>query len=240
MRAVNAAKSTRAIARIVLALVVSASALVGHALWLPSHAAAEWCGPTMPAKASFARGYMFTGILVAKRPQGVHPPAWDFRVETIHAGAGNVAPPGDPYHIRFEEGTTLTLDDRCYPPRGLRIGRRYLVSVAAIGSFASQSTVVWEVRPHGRVRLLRQYGSRPVGTWRTFPLTRRMDPRLLEPTTVREAIALMMPPGELPPTDTALPDTGAPDAASIVVRAVRAWLEGLLRVLVSVGPRASP
>ena len=55
----------------------------------------------------------------------------------------------------------------------------------------------------------------------------------------------MMPPGELPPTDTAptdtaLADTGALATASIVVRAVRALLEGLLRVLVSVRPRASP
>jgi len=37
-------------------------------------------------------------------------------VERIHAGEGNVAPPGDPYHVQVEEGKILTLDDRCYPP----------------------------------------------------------------------------------------------------------------------------
>lgn len=57
---------------------------------------------------------------------------------------------------------------------------------------------------------------------------------------MREAIALMMPPGELPPTDTASPYTTAPEAASIVVRTIGAWLEGLLRVVASVGPPASP
>ncbi len=50
----------------------------------------------------------------------------------------------------------------------------------------------------------------------------------------------MMPPGELPPTDTASPYTTAPEAASIVVRTIGAWLEGLLRVVASVGPPASP
>lgn len=241
MRAVNTSMYTRISARILLALAISASAAVGHALWIPSRVTAESCGATMPERAGFARGYMFTGILVAKHPETVAPPAWDFMVERIHAGEGNVAPPGDPYHVRFEEGKILTLADRCYPPRGLHIGRRYLVSIAAIGSFASQSTVVWEVRSHGRVRLLRQYHSKPVARWRNFrPLRPRMDPRLLGPRTVREAIALMMPPGELPPTDTASLDTGAPEAASIVVRAIRAWLDGLLRVVASVRPRASP
>jgi hypothetical protein len=239
MRAVNTLMSPRASARIVLVLVITASAVIGNALWIPSRAAAEWCGPTMPAKAGFARGYMFTGVLLAKRPQGVRPPAWDFQIETIHAGAGNVPPPGDPIQIRFREGEVLTLYGGCYPPRGLRIGKRYLVSDGNLATFSSLEAVVWQVRKDHRVRLLRQYHSKPVGTWRTYPLTRRMDPRLLGPRTVREAIALMMPPGELPPTDTASPDTGAPEAASIVVRTIEVWLEALLRVVASVGPRAS-
>ena len=67
-----------------------------------------------------------------------------------------------------------------------------------------------------------------------------MDPRLLGPRTVREAIALMMPPGELPPTDTGPPDTAAQLAASVVVRTMEAWLEAILRVVASFGPRASP
>ncbi len=243
MRAMKrvAAILPRALICCTTALIIAVGAGTGQALWAAVRVAAEeLCGPSMPERAGFARGYMFTGILVAKHPETVAPPAWDFMVERIHAGEGNVAPPGDPYHVQFEEGKILTLDDRCYPPRGLRIGKRYLVSIAAIGSFASQSTVVWEVRPHGRVRLLRQYHSKPVATWRTYPSTRRMDPRLLGPRTVREAIALMMPPGELPPTDTGPPDTAAQLAASVVVRTMEAWLEAILRVVASFGPRASP
>ncbi len=240
MRAMSAAMVTRTSARIVLTLVVSAFAVIGHALWIPSRVAGEWCGATMPQRAGFARGYMFTGVLLAKRPQGVRPPAWDFRVETIHAGAGNVPPPGDPVQVRFREGEVLTLYGGCYPPRGLRIGKRYLVSDGNLATFSSLEAVVWQVRKDDRVRLLRQYRSRPVGTWRTYPLTRRMDPRLLGPRTVREAIALMMPPGELPPTDTGPPDTLAPEAAPIVVRAIEAWLGGLLRVVVSAEARAGP
>ena len=56
----------------------------------------------MPAKAGFARGYMFTGSLVAKRPQG-HAPAWDFHVETIHEGPATW-PTGRSYDVQFEKG----------------------------------------------------------------------------------------------------------------------------------------
>lgn len=218
-----------AAARCALVLAVVTGAIAGQALWAPGLVHAEWCGPTMPQKVNFARGYLFTGVLEAKHPEGQRPPSWEFMVERIYAGVE--PPPDSPLHHDFEEGETLTLADRCYPPKGLRIGGRYLVSIAAIGSFASQSTVVWEVLPHGRVRLLRQYGSRPVGTWRTYPLGRRVDPRILVPITVRQAVRLMTPPGELPPTDTTPPHREGTEAAprirALVISIVSAMLDEL-------------
>jgi len=172
----------RALICCTVALIIAVGAGTGQVLWAPVRVAAEeLCGPSMPERAGFARGYMFTGILVAKHPEtrratclGLHGGADPRRGGQRGPTGRSVSRPGrggeDPHPRR-----------PLLPSRGLRIGKRYLVSIAAIGSFASQSTVVWEVRPHGRVRLLRQYHSKPVGTWRTYPLTRRMDPRLLGP-----------------------------------------------------------
>jgi hypothetical protein len=202
--------------KILLAVVVAVSGVIGHAFSAPSRTAAEWCGPAMPSKVAHARGYLFTAVLVERRHQGVRPPAWDFRIERIHAGAGNVPPPGDPVQIRFEEGQVLTLYGGCYPPRGLRIGKRYLVSDGSLATFSSLEAVVWQIRADHRVRLLRQYGSK------------RMDPRFARPRTVAQAIALMIPRDELPPTDTAPARPSDDNRAASAIGAVVTWL---LRVL---------
>jgi hypothetical protein len=160
-------------------------------VWSVAPTRAEYCAAEMPARVAFARGYLFLGRLLARHPEGVQPPTWDFHVERIYAGADDHPPPGDPYYIRFEEEGVASLGDRCYPPRGLRIGHRYLISDATLNTFSSLSSVVWEVLPRGRVRLLRQYRSR------------NMDPRLARPTTVSDVIALMTPRAGLPATDAA-------------------------------------
>jgi hypothetical protein len=174
-------------------------ALVASLVLAAQPASAEYCGPQMPEQVRFARGYTFIGTLTEMRRGGTPAPSWDFRVERIFAGSDRLPPPTDPAYVVFEPGEITSLDGRCYPPRGLRIGTRYLVSDATLATFSSMSTVVWEVLPHGRVRLLRQYGSRG------------MDPRFASPTTVAEAVALMARGAELPPTDVLDSAAGTPD-----------------------------
>lgn len=77
----------RAASRCALVLAVVTGAIAGQALWAPGLVQAEWCGPTMPQKVNFARGYMSTGVLEATEPEErPGPPSWEFMVEKNYAG----------------------------------------------------------------------------------------------------------------------------------------------------------
>jgi hypothetical protein len=150
---------------------------------------AENCEAVMPSQVRFARGYTFVATLAAKHPPvGALAPVWDFAVERVFVGADR--PMTSPVHKVVRAGATTSFYvGGCYPVRGLRVGHRYIVSKADLVTFSSMSTVVWEVLRGGRVRLLRQYGSRD------------LDPRIAQPTTLRDAVALMAPHADLPRTD---------------------------------------
>jgi len=149
---------------------------------------AENCGPGMPPRIAFARGYMFSGTLTAMRPETQRLAEWRFSVDEAFHGLGDIDV--GPVRQTMEPGTTMTLHGLCYPPQGLKVGHRYLVSDATPLDFSSMSAVVWEFLPRDRVRLLRQYGSR------------NMDPRIAGPTTVAEAVRLMAPPFPYVPSKT--------------------------------------
>lgn len=168
----------------------------------------------MPSEVAFARGYTFIATLTAMRGETPEsrPPSWDFAVERVFAGEDR--PVQGPGAVAIVPGRTTTLDGRCYPPRHLHVGQRYLISKADLGTFSSMSTVAWELDANDRVHLVRQYGSR------------HLDPRIAEPTTLAEAVALMAPNAVLPPTDVA--SSGSPGDEATPLLLAGAFAPGAL------------
>lgn len=168
---------------------------------------AENCERGMPSEVRFARGYTFVATLIAMRGETPEsrPPSWDFAVDRVFAGEDR--PVTSPVYHAIKPGATTTFDGRCYPPRHLRIGQRYLISKGDLVTFASMSTVAWELDANDRVHLVRQYGSH------------NLDPRIAGPTTLAEAVALMAPNTVLPPTDAAKIGSPDGDAAPLLLTA---------------------
>ncbi|MFN8519754.1 MAG: hypothetical protein U0667_10285 [Chloroflexota bacterium] len=168
----------------------------------------------MPSSIGDARGILFIGKYLARLPAGPGPSGWEFRIKRVFEGEGQQLQEPSPH--RLAAGELIQFRDSGYVIRHLRIGRTYLIANASPTGFHSITAVAWEVLPHGRVRLVRQYDSQ------------YMNPRFARPTTVRQVVALMTPPGELPPTDTAPAEPAPPADAVQAVRAVATWL---LRIL---------
>jgi hypothetical protein len=169
-------------------------------------AVAEYCGREMPREVRFARGYTFIATFTGHRGEraaGI--PSWDFLVERVFAGGDR--PVAGPVRVALEVGRTTTLRGRCYPPRHLRVGERYLISKADLATFSSMSTVIWRLDNKVGAQLVRQYGSR------------HLHPRLAEPDTVAEVVALMAPEATLPPTDSASRSHGGGPAELMLVLA---------------------
>ncbi len=182
--------------------------------WCPPPVAADIEIRGMPSSPSQARGILFIGKYLSRLPAGPGPSGWEFRIERVFAGGGRQLM--DPAPHRLKAGELIQFRDTRYVIRHLRIGHRYLISNASPTGFHSITAVAWEVLRHGRVRLIRQYDSQ------------YMSPRFAEPRTVKQAVALMMPPDELPRTDTAPAKPQRSTDSASMVPSIVAWLRRVL------------
>jgi hypothetical protein len=159
----------------VVLLVISASLSARSTL-------AEPCIASLPDSLGAARGYLFIATLTAVDP-GQSISSWTFHVTKVYAGA---QPPGPHRPEVVRVNSTLTFRESCADVRGLDPGATYLLSKFDLHSFSAPTTVVWTVSGQA-VHLVVSYPDAPY------------DPRLNNPSTIVEAVALMS--SDLPPTD---------------------------------------
>ncbi|MEA2623163.1 MAG: hypothetical protein QOH61_2073 [Chloroflexota bacterium] len=166
---------------------------------------ADACILEMPPDVRFARGYTFIATFTSHRRMTAAGSAasWTFAVEEVFAGGdGPMTKP--PYNISLKPATDITFSGNgCAEPRHLHLGDRYLVSTGLLDRITTPYSVFWEIDDAGDIRLVREYTQ----------LGWQMDPRFDEPRTLAEAVALMAPGAELPPTDALAADRPSGDAS---------------------------
>ena len=193
----------------------------------------DTCGPVMPRKLAWVRGYTFSGTVTRIAPAipGSYPrldPAsgvdmfFTFRLDHVYAQPQDAKPDTaetNPDGIVLQAGGSLRLNgESCDGIRGFRAGVHYLVSVGTLSNPVGPTSAAWQL-DGDQARLVPMY---PAGA------ASHMARLLAAAQTLRDALALVAPEASLPPTSTepAAPKPPANSGAAVLL--ALAALVGLL------------
>lgn len=155
--------------------------------------AEDVCFHAAPLDVAAVRGYTWTGTVVSVRPaaadvHGAEQTFIEFDVEAVHAHAEGSEFPAD---VKLEAGSRLGfLSHSCSGPTGLREGSRYLATASFLSTYSTTN----------RFAAWRLDGARATLVEAMYR-TGRPPASLSEATSLGEALALVAPGSELPPTD---------------------------------------
>lgn len=168
----------------------------------PAPVAAEdlGCGSQSPSSVDMVRGYTWSGTVtdvqvIEQSEYGAERRLNLFDVDAVYAHVH-----GSEFRVEsvLAPGREFAMPSHsCNGLAELMEGRRYLISASLIEVSGPEAyrTAVWEIEPDGRSVSLAPYESH-----------RRLAGRLLEVQDLREAVELVAPGAELPPTDAGMMD----------------------------------